>query len=192
MKHGTDISDIHFTYPLDGNLHYTYKFSDGSEVRGYWDEVEHRPPGHPQGTPSLSLGSREAAIAQDSSLLLRCPMLNMLPNYKPASLQQYAEESEFFQFPMIMTSLASDIPFFTREFSSRSRPRKGKGDVEVEGDSLDSIEILTFLVGRGHAFSYAPPQRSGQTVHRHVIDDRQWPHIHTLVLTRLGSTRLLP
>ncbi|WP_139346691.1 hypothetical protein [Sinomonas mesophila] len=137
------MTEVHFSYPEDGNFHYTYKFGAEGTVRGYWNETVIHSYG-PEGDRTL------VPRTDDNWMLFN----HMAPVYKAPALRDYAEGPEFFPFPGGSFNTDPEVPYYTRENASSSRPNSRR-DIEVEAGS-GMVSINAFFVGKGHAFNSGP------------------------------------
>jgi len=152
------LADIHFSYPADGNLHYTFKLGNDQSIRGYWDRIVFRPSG--------------VEIPRDT----RYPLFNLLPAQQPHGLGEYQQAPHFYQIASSSFNLG-DTPYFVPKNASKSRPQAE--DVVINAGAHAWINMLGFLVGYESDFRFQAPNT--QSILEYKLDDSSYPHIHTVV-----------
>ena len=152
------LSDVHFSYPADGNVHYTFKMTNDQSIRGYWDRIVFRPSG--------------SEIPRDSNF----PLFNLLPDRQLASLTDYRVSPHFYQIASSTFNLG-DAPYYVSTNASRNRPT-GK-DIVVDANEYAWINMLGFLVGYDSDFKFQTLNE--QSILEYRIDDTAYPHIHTVI-----------
>lgn len=152
------LADIHFSYPADGDVHYTVKTDNDQSVRGYWDRLVFRPSG--------------VEIPRNPHY----PLFNLLPAQKPHDLREYQQEPHFYQIASSSFNLG-DTPYFTPDNASRSRPRPD--DIVIDAGAYSWINMLGFLIGYESDFRFQAPNT--QMIMDYKLDDSAYPHIHTIV-----------
>lgn len=159
---------IHFTYPEDGDLHFSFKHYDTSGKLHRVDHVYHdrrRIKEFPkEGSPPIRREERYSADLNQRPVML--PARHLPP------LSEYAQQGHFFQFPvMALTLLNERMTIFPTDLVPTLRNDDVVVDVAACGSGV--LNLFLHFYGRG----YHP--RANEAGHFVAVrrDTESWPTI---------------
>lgn len=160
---------IHFTYPLDGDYHFSFEFKDpltGNKVWGhvYCDRVTRKEIA-PAG-PSKSESPRAEQYPGISVLM---------PEHRPGRLDDYLNETAFFSFPTSALPIRDGIHIRKSKISDKD----GLDDLVIDVTTLGTgtLNILAQLLGKGVSLAWPSEKYSWSK-----RDDSEFPNILLLAL----------
>lgn len=129
--------DIHFTYPPDGNLHYTIK-SKSNDIREYF-----------------FVKSENNKLKKEGNVSVEGKIINlfshMLPDYTPPTYAEFSSSSKFFQFPMAGISYLNGNLFYPSLKKERAI-KASSYNIVVDLDLYNDITInpCAMLLGKDY------------------------------------------
>ena len=151
---------IHFTYPLDGNYHFSFEFKDpltGNKVREhvYCDRVT---------GPSKSESPRAGQYREISVLM---------PEHRPRRIDDYLNETAFFSFPTTALPIRNGIHIRKSKIGDKDDPcRVDDLVIDVATLGTGTLNILAQLLGKGVSLAWPSEKYSWSK-----RDDSEFPNI---------------
>ncbi len=158
--------DIHFTYPPDGNLHFSFKYfaPEGTLLRVEYVFSDHARVKSfaPGSAPLVETRPRDEHAAREQFGM----------GFRPPSFDVFASQPHVFQFPLaaIPSVSANNFP---RAFSAIAAPRNDDLVVDLAQHGTGVFNLCAFLLGNGSALPSSEPPGVLQV----KVDDTAYPHI---------------
>ncbi|HEU5314133.1 MAG TPA: hypothetical protein VFU08_09930 [Candidatus Udaeobacter sp.] len=157
---------IHFTYPLDGDYHFSLKFKDphtGIEVyqNVYCDRITRKK--ITAAGPSKSVSRR---VGNYGGLAV------LMPEHRPRRLDDYLDETAFFSFATSALPIRDGIHI--RKSKIRNTDDPGEDDLVIDVTPLrtGTVNISAHLVGKGVFLAWPPEKYSWSR-----CDDSKFPNV---------------
>lgn len=163
-------SDCHFTYPADGDLHYTVR-TNKEDLKIYFDRI----------TKYQSSNNEK----YEEKRTPENDMWNMLPYYKQAPLSDFEDQPITFSFPTVGVPRNENNYLYSVEGRTEDKIKSLKAsDIVIESNEIigGDLNIFPLLLGNG-----VSPQSIINTYStgdynliRYKIDKKKYPHILTI------------
>ena len=171
----TEKVDVHFRYPRDGNIHFSFKYYDaGPSLKRvesyYFDRVRQKTFENGQ-TRVSEIPRREWELRSDRGLFV--------PEHQPRPLQEYATSSQMFFFPTTgFNAFPNKAPSILN--TSETSPRLNDFIVSIDRPNAVNINFSACLLGKDADTNLWPIEPNQQRFQ--MQDDSAYPIIQLWTL----------